>query len=201
MAPSCLSKPHGVSSETRKDTISSQHNHNTPPFADIPHTVTERDDSREIPPPVLPVSSPNRSVPNGPVVNSLDDSGFLDISDDELDDLAQIEGIWLHSLSSEDDATPPPPCSYHQLPKGSCPSFKTSFIEQINECRAAAAPNMDGARVPLLSPSFPAEIWRNALATYFDADELVAAITFGWDSDFTEPPRPKDASQNNSSAL
>ena len=201
MAPPCLSKPPSSTPEITKNVIGKVQSVHTHHFANTPHPNYDSDIFRELTSPDDSTLGPDRSVPSTPVIPSSDDSGFLDVTDDELDDLAQIEDIWQHSLLSEDDAAPPPPCSCHQLPKGSCPSFKSSFLDQIIKCRDAAAPNMDGARIPLLSPSFPAEVWRLALATYFDADELVAAITYGWDSDFSEPPHPKDATRNNASAL
>ena len=129
VAPSCFAKPPVVSSHSNEEISHSTHAFNTPPFASFPHFNTDCDIPRENSATVLPVVSSDRPVPSSLSDSSIDDSGFLDVSDDELDDLAQIEGIWQHSLSSEDDAPAPPPCSCHQLPKGSCPSFKVSFIE------------------------------------------------------------------------
>ena len=60
---------------------------------------------------------------------------------------------------------------------------------------------MDGAKIPLLSPSFDADVWEAALGTYFDAKEIVDAIRYGWDVSFCEPPNPKDAWRNNASAM
>ena len=60
---------------------------------------------------------------------------------------------------------------------------------------------MDGARSPLVNPSFQHQIWRDALGAYFDADEIAKAIQFGWDPSFTSRPFPKDAVRNNASAL
>ena len=87
------------------------------------------------------------------------------------------------------------------MPKGSCPTFKKNFVDQIQLCRSFNLPNMDGARAPLLAPSFPADTWRAALAGYFDAGELVAARSFGRDMSFLEAPIPKDAQRNNGSAM
>ena len=197
VAPACSSKPPVPVSD---DFVKSSY---TPTYADNSHTNSGSDNFREFPPVSQSSndSDPDRSVPVVPLDVQSDDSGIFDVTDDELDDLAQIEDIWQHSLSSADDAVTPSPCDCHQLPKGSCPAYKKSFLEQVTLCREAALPNMDGARIPLLYPSFPADTWRRALDSYFDADELVAAITFGWDIDFTESPRPKDAKRNNASAL
>ena len=60
---------------------------------------------------------------------------------------------------------------------------------------------MDGARIPLLCPSFPADAWEEVMGSYFDAKELVSAIRFGWDMSFVESPHPKDAWRNNASAM
>ena len=150
---------------------------------------------------------PNRS---GPVSlrdhdesSDPDDDEFPDddLSDDVVDSLAQMEGIWLHTLHSAEDAVPPPVCTCHSLAKGSCPEFKWNFVQNIVQCRQVPGPNMDGARVPLLCPSFPAETRESAMASYFDAKELVTAIKYGWDINFCEHPFPKDAQRNNGSAM
>ena len=61
---------------------------------------------------------------------------------------------------------------------------------------------MDGARIPIQCPSFDASVWKAALGKYFDAGELVAALYYGWDMDFTvDSPKPKDAIRNNASAM
>ena len=197
MAPACLSKPPPAVPEKP----SFRDNIHTPPFATTTHSSTNGNVFKSVLPLVSRGVSPDRPVPDTSSDVRTDDSGFFDITDEEIDDLAQIEDIWQHSLSSEEDAPPPPACSCHQLSRGSCPTYKEKFIDQIVKCQSASKPNMDGARIPLLDPSFPAEVWRLALGSYFDADELVAAISFGWDIDFFESPRPKDAKRNNASAL
>ena len=58
---------------------------------------------------------------------------------------------------------------------------------------------MDGARIPLMYPSFNADIWEAALGSYFDAEEIVDAIRFGWDVSFFEQPNPKPQSSNSQS--
>ena len=117
------------------------------------------------------------------------------------EDLADIEGIWHHILNSSDDAAKPLPCVCHDSPRGACPDFLDAIVDQIVSCRRYPGPNMDGARIPLLDPSFDSEVWKNAMGNYFDADELVAAIKFGWDIDIIGSPHPKDAERNNASAM
>ena len=125
-------------------------------------------------------------------------------SDEDIqyeEDLAEIEGIWQHVLHSDDEASHPSPCECHELPVGACPVFLSRVVDQIVKCRKFGVPNMDGARIPLVDPSFDSEVWRKALGSYFDAEELVAAISFGWDIDIIGNPRPKDAERNNASAM
>ena len=59
---------------------------------------------------------------------------------------------------------------------------------------------MDSLRFPLPRPSFPLEAWRFALQRYFDAEEILSFLEFGWDFSFTSPPEPKDAQRNLASA-
>ena len=59
---------------------------------------------------------------------------------------------------------------------------------------------MDSLRIPLPRPSFPIEAWRFALQGYFDAKEIIATFTYGWDFSFLSPPTPKDAKRNLGSA-
>ena len=150
---------------------------NTPYFGPTPHIS-------EIPPSNLP-----------------DDADVLDPSEEELDDMAQTEFAWSHSTQSADDGATPSVCHCHAVFKGSCPSFKTLFIQQIVQCNSVHGANMDGARVTILDPPFSADVWRKALGSYFDAHELVAALQFGWDMDFFQVPTPKDAQRNNGSAV
>ena len=160
---------------------------------------------------VLPSSGPVQ--PSSPQTPQLPQSPGLprvqgdeeEISDEAfsgaLQDLALSVGIWEHVLQTDEDATPPPPCSCHSLPIGSCPESKQQLVNQISLCSSYGVPNMDGARSPLVNPSFQHKIWRDALGSYFDADEIAKAIQYGWDPSFTSRPFPKDAVRNNASAL
>ena len=76
-----------------------------------------------------------------------------ELSEDGYEDLVQFEDIWHHVLQSDQEAEIPPPCACHNLPKGSCPTFKKNFVDQIQLCRSFNLPNMDGARAPLLAGS------------------------------------------------
>ena len=57
-------------------------------------------------------------------------------------------------------------------------------------------PNMDGLREPLESPSFPIDVWKQALRGYFDAHEINEGFEFGWDVSFTDVPQPKNSQWN-----
>jgi hypothetical protein len=116
-----------------------------------------------------------------------------ELSEESYEELVQFEDFWHHgsrqsdqlediwhrgSRQSDQGADTLSPCSCHSLPMGSCPTFKQKFVDQIVHCRDFNLPNMDGAKIPLLSPSFPADVWRSALGAYFDAKELVAGLLF-----------------------
>ena len=122
--------------------------------------------------------------------------------DEGLQELAQMEGIWHHTLQSCDETPAPPPCSCHGSPIGACPAFMAQLVHTIVQCNLVSGANMDGARIPIQCPSFDASVWKAALGKYFDAGELVAALYYGWDMDFTvDSPKPKDAIRNNASAM
>ena len=59
-----------------------------------------------------------------------------ELSEEGYEDLVQSEGIWHHVLQSDQEAEAPPPCVCHDLPKGSCPTFKKNFVDQIQLCRS-----------------------------------------------------------------
>ena len=149
--------------------------------------------------PVSPAESPRVKSPEVLPPSPVEEDGEL--SEEVLIDLAQIEDVWNHCMESDQEAVSPSKCSCHSLPRGSCPKFKADFISQIVSCRAFPLPNMDGAKLPLLYPSFDADVWEASLGSYFDAREIVDAIRYGWDISFSEQPNPKDAWRNNSSAM
>ena len=57
------------------------------------------------------------------------------------------------------------------------------------------APNMDGLHESLKFPC-PIEVWKWALASYFDADEISQGLEFGWGVSITKQPRHKDVKWN-----
>ena len=59
---------------------------------------------------------------------------------------------------------------------------------------------MDGARIPLPRRQIEPGPWNELLDGYFDRQELVNALTYGWDLSFTSDPKPKDAEFNLPSA-
>ena len=185
MAPACSSNP--AVPEINDNVNKNQHHF-------VPHSQTTPKITE------LPASIPQPS-PRPPEPSHSSGDEEEDFSDEVLDDLAHVQGTWDHVMEADLEAESPSPCDCHSLPKGSCPSFKKAFVEQILQCRESSLPNMDGARIPLLNPSFQADVWEAAMAHYFDAEELVAAIKFGWDVSFEVPPHPKDAWRNNGSAM
>ena len=136
------------------------------------------------------------SVPTGdvlPASHSCNDEA----DPDDLDDI-----LLERFLSSDVVAAPPPPCSCHNLPVGSCPAVKLDYVQtslRLQNLPGSPA-NMDSLRLPLPRLSFPIPAWRFALQRYFDAEEIVSFLEFGWDFSFLADPNPKDASKNLASA-
>lgn len=99
-----------------------------------------------------------------------------------------------------DDSDVPPPCSCHSLPKGSCPRYIDKLINDIATIRRSGVPNMDGKKIPVDSELVP-EAWDKMLVRYFDHDEILSGVKYGWDLSFPSEPLPKDATRNHPSAL
>ena len=91
---------------------------------------------------------------------------------------------------------PPPPCSCHGRSQGSCPIFIARFVNIVSEVRSFGKPNMDGARRVLLDRTIDPAPWRSLLQGYFDADELVAGLAYGWDFSVAPDADPRDAPEN-----
>ena len=168
--------------------------YNCPEF--VPKLVTSGSQGCAVQSPEVPSILLSEAPQVRPLVDLLGSEG--DVQHEE--DLADIEGIWQHVLHSDDEAAQPSPCKCHGLSLGTCPEFCARVVEQIRVCRTFTVPNMDGARIPLVDPSFDSEVWRKAMGSYFDSQELVAAIKYGWDIDLVGDPHPKDAERNNASA-
>ena len=107
-----------------------------------------------------------------------------------------------HFLSSDQSSKLPDRCSCHEMLRGSCPANIKEHFKIIKALRNVpnVPANMDGLRIPLPNPSFPIPAWQFALQGYFDADEILAMLRYGWDFSFTSPPAPKDATRNLASA-
>ena len=86
------------------------------------------------------------------------------------------------------------------FPVGSCPEFKEGIVEIVSAVFKSGLPNRDGLRVPLSNHGLHADEWDIALAGYFDKDEIVTSIRYGWDLGLQENPCPKDAHFNHPSA-
>jgi hypothetical protein len=59
---------------------------------------------------------------------------------------------------------------------------------------------MDLAKLPVQSELIP-EAWDKMFSSYFDHDELLNAVKYGWDLSFNGTPTPRDSSQNHPSAI
>ena len=117
---------------------------------------------------------------------------------DRVEDIQVDQALWTKFLDSDDSAPAPNPCNCHGKPLGSCPDIMAYHVDRIKRGfrETGLTPNMDGLREPLKFPSFPVDVWKAALAGYFDAHEINSGIEFGWDVSFTEQPRPKNARWN-----
>lgn len=125
--------------------------------------------------------------------------------EDDLASSPDVLGVLLASVDAGDQtdipANPAPgPCSCHSLPAGSCPAFIDRFIKVVVEVLAHDCPNMDGAKILLPGRQIDPEPWQRLLGSYFDKDELVRALLFGWDFSLLPDPKPKDAPANLASA-
>jgi hypothetical protein len=60
---------------------------------------------------------------------------------------------------------------------------------------------MDGARISLPFKSIQPDPWEDLLGEYYDKQELVQALRYGWDLSFLPQPTPKDATYNLPSAI
>ena len=127
------------------------------------------------------------------------DSIFQDLwAHERINDMFVEESLRLKFVSSDNTAEPHGPCTYHHVPRGSCPEFKQYHVDRIARglLQTDLTPNMDGLKEPLKFPSFPVAKWEEALRGYFDADEIVLQFKYGWDMSFTQHPTPKDAKWN-----
>ena len=85
-------------------------------------------------------------------------------------------------------------------PVGSCPDFKRRIVDTVSAVFTSGSPNRDGLKVPLSDHSLVSSEWDVALANYFDKNEIVSSIMYGWDLGLQDSPSPKDAKFNHPSA-
>ena len=133
-------------------------------------------------------------------------SPFVSIDEDAVITTDVLEGL-LADVDDRDAAEiepvpPPPPCGCHNLPKGSCPDFIARFLDLVTEVRESGVPNMDGVRreIPAEDRQINPEVWGVLLANYFDKEELLAGLKFGWDFSLADEPQPIDCQANLPSA-
>ena len=146
VAPSCSKSADAIPSSSTH--FIPLHNHLLPnPTKPIPHNDdshdydvfpavhTEAKEAVQVPT-ILPAPVPDDS----PVLSGDSTNEFYPIFDQEhdegLEDLAQMEGIWQHSLQSCEESPTPPPCSCHGMPIGACPQFMANLVDCIVRCNA-----------------------------------------------------------------
>jgi hypothetical protein len=98
----------------------------------------------------------------------------------ELDDIILDLVERLGFSESCDDIMSPPPCSCHDLPRGSCPTFINCTIKMVVQIRKTGRTNMDGACLPVSFELDPDQ-WEHLLKNYFDCNELINAVKYSWD--------------------
>ena len=181
------------------------------PSSDPSPPVTHSEDAAPEPRPRTPLNplarefipfflTPSSSLDLDDAVSDLDFVGdpALADHDEHLQQQFVNEVLWSKFHDSDDYAKPPESCSCHDKPLGSCPQVKQQYVSRISRGLNAfgITPNMDGLREPLVSPSFPVEVWDEALRDYFDRPEIVKGMRYGWDVSFTAVPHPKNARCN-----
>ena len=86
------------------------------------------------------------------------------------------------------------------IPKGSCPSFMQTSVALIQKVFESGTPNRDGLRILLSDHSLHADAWEEMLDGYFDGDEILQSVKYGWDLGLSDNPQPRDAKFNHPSA-
>ena len=127
------------------------------------------------------------------------------VHDDRQD---KLEGETLLKLflteaaeEEEKQSSLPPPCSCHDAPLGSCQTYQQTYLDIVRKLHENHyLPNMQSLRIPLPNQVLDVDFFARATQDYFDRDELVNALLFGWDFDFGCSPHPKDAPRNLASA-
>ena len=95
----------------------------------------------------------------------------------------------------------PSKCSCCKALLGSCRNYIRDTLEIIFQVRNSGKPNRDSLRIKNTTTKMRAEVWKDKLENYFDVDELVSSIFYGWDLGLDANPAPRDATHNHPSAL
>ena len=126
------------------------------------------------------------------------------VHEDNLDRLEGEELLKLFITESEEEdkqTSLPPPCSCHNAPLGSCKTYQRTYLDMAQKLHENPhIPNMHSLRIPLPNQVLDVSFFKRATQDYFDQEELVDALMFGWDFDFGCSPQPKDAPRNLASA-
>ena len=74
------------------------------------------------------------------------------------------------------------------------------FVQQqlriIHDVFSTRCANQDGARIPIQNSPLDLNEWRRALNGYWNADQIINSIEFGWDIGAVGLPNPRSARHN-----
>ena len=120
-----------------------------------------------------------------------------------LDDLSVITDVGIDLVMGHDDikAPTPAPCQCCNLPRGSCPAYIQYITELAYQLDQSGLPNRDGLRIHICHSTLDIAAWRIAIKGYFEEEDIIESLTFGWDLSLCPNPQPKDATRNHPSAI
>ena len=121
--------------------------------------------------------------------------------DTDLDALSDLDVIDPELLHDDSVALSPTPCLCCSMPLGSCPNHIAATVELVFQLSQSGLPNRDGLKIPLTSSGLNLEAWQKVTAGYFDREDILESIAYGWDLSLVGTPTPTDAKRNHASAL
>ena len=75
------------------------------------------------------------------------------------------------------------------------------MVEIIYQVKLSGKPNRDSLKIRITNSKLSAEAWSSNLVGYYDRDEIVQSVLFGWDLGLVGVPTPCDAKKNHTAAL
>ena len=145
--------------------------------------------------------SPSISSKKRSLLPSFDQQRVHDDRQDKLEGEELLKLFLTESAEEDKQSSLPPPCSCHDAPLGSCKTYQQTYMDIVHKLhKTHSTPNMQSLQIPLPNQVLDVSFFARATQDYFDRDELVNALLYGWDFDFGCTPQPKDAPRNLASA-